>query len=59
MQNAIRLKEEVCGSSWHVVLGEVFGFEISYEVTQETPLFLRPAIRHQIERSLVSAGMLS
>ncbi len=22
MQNAIKLKEEVCGASWHVVLGE-------------------------------------
>jgi hypothetical protein len=42
MQNAIILKEEFCGASWHVVIGEGFGFEISYEVTQETPLFLSP-----------------
>jgi hypothetical protein len=39
MQNIIKLKEEVCGASWHVVVGEGFGFEISYEVTQETPSY--------------------
>ncbi len=36
------LLDKKFGASWHVVVGEGFGFEISYEVTQETPLFLRP-----------------
>jgi hypothetical protein len=36
------LLDKKFGASWHVVVGEGFGFEISYEVKQETPLFLRP-----------------
>jgi hypothetical protein len=58
MQNAIKFKE--VGASWHVVVGEGFGFGISYDVTQEAPLFYLHAKRHQIEmRSLLLAGMLS